>query len=242
MINLNNTQFFYDPYPHALFKDIFDTKFYHQLCIDFPDDAKFERHDYDKQNNLKQLKFSLNDKHELFKDIINKKESLKKLYNYLCRQKFKDDIFEVLNKNSIKLQKYNSPSFFQKIYNKINYNKKFGFEFSMISSDGGFIRPHTDGSDKIVSFVLPIVEDQTISEIPNSGTKILKATDDKFKYNLLNSTVPFENTEIVREVPFSSNQIFLFVKTHNSLHSVGPMKNLNGKTFMRKSINFFIYR
>ena len=28
----------------------------HQLCIDFPDDAKFERHDYDKQNNLKQLK------------------------------------------------------------------------------------------------------------------------------------------------------------------------------------------
>ena len=112
----------------------------------------------------------------------------------------------------------------------------------MISTDGGFIKPHTDGANKLISFVMPIVENDNISKIPNSGTNILKTNDDNYKYNLLNSTVPFELTEIVREIPFDKNQIFLFVKTHNSLHSVGPMKDLNEENLMRKSINFFIYK
>jgi hypothetical protein len=242
MINFKNQRFFYDPYPHAIIKDVFDEKFYSQLCSDFPDDMKFERHDYDKENNLKQKKFILNENSIFFKEIINKKESLKKIYNFLCDQKFKEDIFDLLEKNSIRLQKHNTQGVLRKILNRIKNIKKFGFEFSMISTDGGFIRPHTDGADKLISFVIPIVENKSIEKIPNSGTNILKPTEDKFKYNFLNSTVPFESTEIVREIPFNGNQIFFFVKTHNSLHSVGPMKNLNGESFMRKSINFFIYK
>lgn len=242
MINFKNQKFFYDPYPHALFKDVFDAKFYSQLCSDFPDDMKFERHDYDKENNLKQKKFILNENNIFFKEIINKKESLKKIYNFLCDQKFKEDIFDLLEKNSIRLQKHNTQGVLRKILNKIKNIKNFGFEFSMISTDGGFIRPHTDGSNKLISFVIPIVENKSIENVPNSGTNILKSTEDRYKYNFLNSTVPFESTEIVRKIPFNGNQIFFFIKTHNSLHSVGPMKNLDGETFMRKSINFFIYK
>ena len=33
----------------------------------------------------------------------------------------------------------------------------------MISTDGGFIKPHTDGADKLISFVMPIVENENIS-------------------------------------------------------------------------------
>ena len=203
---------------------------------------EFERHDYDKENNLKQKKFILNENNIFFKEIINKKESLKKIYNFLCDQKFKEDIFDLLEKNSIRLQKHNTQGVLRKILNKIKNIKNFGFEFSMISTDGGFIRPHTDGSNKLISFVIPIVENKSIENVPNSGTNILKSTEDRYKYNFLNSTVPFESTEIVRKIPFNGNQIFFFIKTHNSLHSVGPMKNLNGETFMRKSINFFIYK
>ena len=203
---------------------------------------EFERHDYDKENNLKQKKFILNENNIFFKEIINKKESLKKIYNFLCDQKFKENIFDLLEKNSIRLQKHNTQGVLRKILNKIKNIKNFGFEFSMISTDGGFIRPHTDGSDKLISFVIPIVENKSIENVPNSGTNILKSTEDRYKYNFLNSTVPFESTEIVRKIPFNGNQIFFFIKTHNSLHSVGPMKNLNGETFMRKSINFFIYK
>ena len=128
------------------------------------------------------------------------------------------------------------------ILKKIKKIKNFGFEFSMISTDGGFIKPHTDGANKLISFVIPIVENENFLKITNSGTTILKPTEDKFKYNYLNMTVPFESTEVIRQIPFSKNQIFLFIKTHNSLHSVGPMVNPTGETIMRKSINFFIYK
>ncbi len=242
MINLKDHNIFYEPYPHVLFKDVFDDKFYNQLCSEFPEDIKFDRFDYDKENILKQKKFSMNDNSHYFKEIINKKENLKKLYTFLSSQQFKKNIFEILESNSIKLQKKFSTSFFRKMYEKFTKNKKFGFEFSMISTNGGFIKPHTDGADKLISFVMPIIENPNISKVQDSGTKILKATDDKFKYNELNSTVPFEFTEIVREIPFNRNQIFLFIKTHNSLHSVGPMKESNNDNLMRKSINFFIYK
>lgn len=242
MINLKNCKIFYDPYPHALFQNVFDSKFYNSLCDEFPREIKFDRFDFDKQNNLKQKKFVLNDDSNLFNSIIKKKPNLKKLYNFLSSEQFQNIIFEILEQNSIKLQKSYEKSLLKQMYNKFKNKKKFGFEFSMISTDGGFIKPHTDGADKLISFVMPIIENDNISKIPNSGTNILKTNNDNYKYNLLNSTVPFEVTEVVREIPFDKNQIFLFVKTHNSLHSVGPMKDLNEKNLMRKSINFFIYK
>ena len=45
-----------------------------------------------------------------------------------------------------------------------------------------------------------------------------------------------------REISFKKNQILFFVKTHNSLHSVGPMENIDNHSLMRKSINFSIYQ
>lgn len=242
MINLKENKIFYDPYPHALFTNVFENEFYNKLCDEFPEEIKFDRFDYDKQNNLKQKKFVLNDNNALFTEIIKKKPNLNLLYKFLSSQKFKNIIFELLENNSIKIQKTHSKTVFKRIYNKLKNKKDFGFEFSMISTNGGFIKPHTDGADKLISFVMPIVENNNISKIPNSGTNILQTNDNKYKYNLLNSTVPFELTEVVREIPFDKNQIFLFVKTHNSLHSVGPMENMSENNLMRKSINFFIYK
>ena len=243
MINLNNQKIFYDPYPHALFTDVFDDKFYKDLCSEFPENENFDKFDIDKQNLVKQKKFVLNDKNRSFKNILNKRKNLNLLYNYLISQKFKIEIMRSLEKKNIFFPPHEkNESFFLKIKKKIKNIKNFGFELSMISSDGGFIKPHTDGPDKLISFVIPIVDDDNFLKIENSGTKILIPTDEKFKYNYINKTVPFEVTETVREIPFSKNQIFLFLKTHNSLHSVGPMKMIDEKVKMRKSINFFIYK
>lgn len=242
MINLNNHKYFYDPYPHVLFENVFEETFYENLCKEFPIDKKFENFDLDKQNKLKQKKFVLNDNNPLFKKIINEKKNVKDLYTYLSNENFKNKILDLLEKNFISIPKNNSQSFLKKLYYKFKSIKKFGFEFSMISSDGGFIKPHTDGSDKLISFVMPIIENDNFSEIKNSGTSILKPLTDKYKYNYSNQTVPFEATEEVRQIPFNKNQIFLFIKTHNSLHSVGPMINPSDKAIMRKSINFFLYK
>ena len=59
MINFNNQKYFYEPYPHALYENVFDTPFYENLCDEFPSDQKFDNFDFDKQNQLKQKKFSL---------------------------------------------------------------------------------------------------------------------------------------------------------------------------------------
>ena len=81
MINFNNQKYFYEPYPHALYENVFDTPFYEKLCDEFPSDQKFDNFDYDKQNKLKQKKFSLNDNHPSFKDILNNK-NINDLYNF----------------------------------------------------------------------------------------------------------------------------------------------------------------
>mgnify|MGYP000845540903 CR=1 FL=1 len=244
MFNLNNHKYFYEPYPHALFEKVFDERFYENLCKEFPVDGKFINIDFDKQNQLKQKKFILNDTNKSFKEILKSKKNISDLYSYLSSQIFKKLILDHLEENYISLPKSekNSQNIFKRIYKKINKTKNFGFEFSMISTDGGFIKPHTDGMNKLISFVIPIVKDDSLLKITNSGTSVLKPIDDKFKYNYLNKTVPYEATELVRQIPFDKNQIFLFIKTHNSLHSVGPMINPHNKTIMRKSINFFIYR
>ena len=60
-----------------------------------------------------------------------------------------------------------------------------------------------------------------ISKVENSGTSILNTDSDMYKFNFFNQTVPEEYVNKVKEIGFEKNQIFLFVKTHNSLHSVG---------------------
>ena len=90
-------------------------------------------------------------------------------------------------------------NFLRKIYEKIRRNKKFGFEFSMISTNGGFIKPHTDGADKLISFVIPIIKNNDFETYLTLGTDILRPTEDKYKYNFLNTTVPFEATEVLEK-------------------------------------------
>lgn len=245
MINLNNNKFFYDPFPHAMFENAFDKNFYDNICKEFPIEQKFEKFDYDKQNQIKQNKFVFNDNHQSFKKMLKNKHNISDLYSYLTNQHFRKLILDFLEQNYISLSKYEfNQNILNRAYKKIKKAKKFLFEFSMIPTDGGYIKPHTDGADKLVIMVIPIVDNENLSKIVNAGTKILKPTDDKYKYNYLNSTVPFEATEVIREIPFKKNQFFLFVKTHNSLHSVGPMINpsASDKTLMRKTINFFIYK
>ena len=97
---------------------------------------------------------------------------------------------------------------------KTNYKKFFfektsiDFEFSSIPIKNGFILPHTDGGNKLLGFVIPIIDDDNIFDINNLGTKILKAKTDKYRYNFYNKTVPFEETELVRELPFKKSNVF----------------------------------
>ena len=57
-----------------------------------------------------------------------------------------------------------------------------------------------------------------------------------------NKTVPFELTQEIREIAFKKNQLLLLIKTHNSLHSVGPILSELNENLYRKSITGFLQK
>ena len=70
--------------------------------------------------------------------------------------------------------------------------------------------------------------------------KFINQKKNEHKFNLYNKTVPFEDTEEIREMPFRKNQMYMHVKTFNSLHGVGPIQYNNDSPIYRKSISMFL--
>ena len=94
----------------------------------------------------------------------------------------------------------------------------------------------------ITEFPDTVDEGNEISELENVGTTILSTDNIKYKYNFQNITVPQDQTKKIDYVDFLPNQMMLFVKTHNSLHSVGPIIAKEKKDLFRKSINICIVK
>jgi hypothetical protein len=230
-----------------VFEDVFDQGFYDRMCKEFPSIERLEGLKNKVKNEEKQEKFIFDNnttKQNEFLNFIKKTDNTKLLYSYITSEKFNNQINEVLLKNHIDLgisKALKKRSLKKKIFEFL-FNMKISttVEFSIMKSNSGFLKPHTDGSNKIFSFVIPMIDDDTILKAKNIGTSIRITTDDKYKYNLQNKTVPFELTQEIREIPFKKNQLLLLIKTHNSLHSVGPITSETNENLYRKSITGFL--
>ena len=245
MINFNKSIFFYDPFPHCVIKDFLESSFYKEICEEYPDHDFLKKMEDKKLNDNKFEKFILNNNgsgSNLFFKFLNSTKATKKFYEYINSDKFLTMLNIFLNKNNIDLRiNIRKDSKIKSIIKNIFKKTRVDFEFSSIPVNNGFILPHTDGGNKLIGFVIPIIDDDKILKVKNIGTKILKAKSDKFKFNLFNKTVPFDETELIRELPFEKNQMSFHIKTFNSLHAVGPLKLFdNDKEIFRKSISIFI--
>jgi len=249
MINLNKYKVYYEPFPHLVFEEVFNQEFYNDLCKEFPSIDKLEALKDKLINDKKQEKFTFDNtsiKQKEFINFIKNSNNLKLLYNYIISEKFNDEINQILINNNIDIgikKFFQSKSLKKKIL-ELLFNIKIttSVEFSIMKCNSGFLKPHTDGSNKIFSFVIPIIDNEKILNAKNSGTSIRVPIDDKYKYNLTNRTVPFESTQEIREIPFKKNQILLLIKTHNSLHSVGPILYDSQENLYRKSITGFLQK
>tara|TARA_B100001057_G_C22827222_1_gene941904 strand:+ start:956 stop:1690 length:735 start_codon:yes stop_codon:yes gene_type:complete len=237
MLILKNNLFEYEPYPYGYFNDILDIDFYRSLCNEFPEKNDLKIAEDKKKYNLNKFnKFSLTNDDKEFNSIIKKKPSFKKLYEYLDSEDFISKISDILIENNIDLQlQYYFKKFFVR---KRKYN--IFFEFSSIPCDGGFILPHTDAPKKVMTFIIPIIKDEEkdIENFEKIGTSILAMSDNKFSFNYFNKTIKYENTLEKKYVNFSRNNMLMFIKTYNSLHSVGPIQPLNPSIKFRNSITF----
>ena len=237
MINLSDHLFNYDPYPFGYFNEIFTHEFYKSLCEEYPDISELKISEDKKKYNINKFnKFSLTNDHIEFGDLIKKKKNFLNLYNFLNSKEFFLKISEILLKNNIDLQlNFEKRGFLLK---KRKYN--LFFEFSSIPCDGGFILPHTDAPKKIITFIVPIINDsdKEIENFKKVGTSILSMSDPKYSFNYYNRTMKLEDTIEKKYINFSPNKMLMFIKTHNSLHSVGPVKPINNNIKYRNSITF----
>lgn len=249
MINLNKYKVYYEPFPHLVFEEVFNQEFYNNICKEFPSIDKLEALKDKLINDKKQEKFTFDNtsiKQKEFINFIKKSVNLKLLYNYITSEKFNDEINQILLNNNIDIgiKKFFQNKSLKKKILELLFNIKIttSVEFSIMKCNSGFLKPHTDGSNKIFSFIIPIIDNEKILNAKNSGTSIRIPTDDKYKYNLTNRTVPFESTQEIREIPFKKNQLLLLIKTHNSLHSVGPILYDKEENLYRKSITGFLQK
>ena len=236
MLNLSNHSFDYDPYPTAHFNKIFSDHFYKSLCEEYPDISELKIVEDKKYNINKFNKFYLTNDHIDFNNLLKKKKNFFNLYKFLYSKEFFLKISEILLENNIDLKlNFENKKF---IFKKKNYN--LFFEFSSIPCNGGFILPHTDSPKKIITFVVPIIKDseKEIENFKKVGTSILSVTNPKNSYNFYNRTMKLEETIEKKYINFSQNKMLMFIKTHNSLHSVGPVQPLNNDIKFRNSITF----
>tara|TARA_B100000989_G_scaffold255644_1_gene204598 strand:+ start:1271 stop:2005 length:735 start_codon:yes stop_codon:yes gene_type:complete len=244
MINFSKSNFFYDPFPHCVLNDFLKKDVYEQMCMEYPDISYFEElESKELDNKFKKYRFSNSSKN--FIKFINTMPVTNMFYKYLNSEKFVEELndFLITNQVDLRMNINHQNKIKQIIKNFFSKKPQIDFEFSSIPTQNGYILPHTDGGNKLLGFVIPIIDDENILQVENLGTKIFKAKTDKYKYNFYNKTVPFEDTEFVRELPFKKNQMSLHVKTFNSLHGVGPIINTKNEDVLhRKSISVFILR
>ena len=254
MLNFNKfKELQYKPFPIGAINPIFSDDTFDQLSSNYPSLDFFK----DKSHELGN-KFSLsivNNRKNYF-DFINNNKIWYEFYHYTQSDLFFRSVLSLLNSYNIKL--FNSgesfknknrksyeliDSFIKKIsFNKLIYNKNLlssKFEFSVMTGNGGCIKPHTDSPRKIITLVICMTPYGEWDKNWGGGTSVVEPKDDQKYFNKLNEQLEFEEVNTLKTYEFESNQCLLFVKTFNSLHCVHPINA--DKSILRKSLTINIF-
>ncbi len=249
MLNYNMVEMRYEPYPLAVLRPALDPGLYNELADNFPDEALF--------GTLPKFpyKLSLSEKWAPgnYQQFLRDNRPWREFHAWIKSDDFIRQTVNFLNENHVELplnEAFETGSerirrFFKSV--KRGYFPARGtrlrsrFEFSSLRADGGRVEPHTDAARKVITLVLTMIKDGEWDPSWGGGLDVNRATDDRYSFNWQNKMVPWDKLEIVETVPFLPNQCTVFVKTHNSLHSVREMTQKGSKA-LRKSVTIVIER
>jgi len=111
---------------------------------------------------------------------------------------------------------------------------EFQCEFS--GMDGGVhLPPHTDSTDKLISFVLYFAPTDWREEW-GGATETYRPKDSTHARNWSNFLLQRDQMEVVGKSVFRANRLFFFVKTENSWHGLAPIDLAASSS--RRSFNF----
>lgn len=236
----------------TLFKieNFLDQNTYEFIDKAFPklDNEKFKTYDLEKYHN----KYTINSTDDYYNKLLVQNTELQLIHDTIFSKKFFNYFYENLKKNFF-LSRSKDLKFFYKLLRpktlniSESYIKKLFFtyirrhiEYSYIF-DGGFVAPHTDSRSKLLSLILFFPEGRDgekdigttfwISDKKNLKNQHLTNSEDVKKFK--------ENSDVLTKLDFKKCDLFGFIRTSQSWHSVEPFDL--GKDYIRRSIiiNFY---
>lgn len=250
MLSFQNLEFLYEPYPIGVASNIFDEQYYQQLVASFPPVELFSFMSY--HGN----KYSLSEVNNpaAYHDYVRSSPPWSKFHKWIKREEFAGEILSVLRNHKIDLDLPVVQGNGARVSNRTLLSRlglgrasrsapllSARFEFSMLPADGGFIRPHTDSPQKIITLVIGILPEGEWSPSFGGGTEVLKPKDITNNFNYNNRYLDFDDVETLTTFDYRPNQCVVFIKTFNSLHGVRPM-TAHGHSLMRKTLTINIER
>ena len=249
MIKFDNVKMRYEPYPLGVIRPAIEPGFYDELVKNFPDISLFgtlEKYPY---------KLSLSEKFapENYHRFLRENGPWGRFYAWVKSDDFIRTVVDFLRQNHVDLPLDDALADFPtrakrwgKALLRGHLPRSAGrltsrFEFSVLKAEGGEVAPHTDTPRKVITLIVTMIGEGEWPTEAGGGTEINRPTDPAYAYNWKNRMVPWDKIETLDTVPFVPNQCTVFVKTHNSLHSVRRMSE-TGSQLLRKTLTIVIER
>jgi hypothetical protein len=249
MLSFSDTDFIYEPYPIGVAHGVFEGGYYKSLVESFPPVELF------KFMPALGNKYSLSELNNpgKYHEYVASSGPWREFHRWLKREEFPYEILSMLCERRIDLgiRRPEGDGAKAPVSGLLGRLKGGGrppetrgalsarFEFSMLPADGGFIKPHTDSPQKIVTLVIAILSDGEWDQSFGGGTEVLRPRDATQNFNYTNRYLEFDEVETLDTFEYRPNQCVIFIKTFNSLHAVRPMRG-KGTGLMRKTLTINI--
>lgn len=247
MLSFKHVNFLYEPYPIGVASEVLEPGFYQQLVNSYPPVELFSF------MPLLGNKYSLSELNnaEAYHEYIRSHEPWLQFYNWIKAEDFPSKVLAMLREHRIDLDiepranggSTQRRSLLDKLAGKPLpkpvRNLSARFEFSMLPAAGGFIKPHTDSPQKIITLVIGMLRPGEWNSSFGGGTEVLRPRDITKNFNFKNNYLEFDEVQTLSTFEYSPNNCVIFIKTFNSLHAVRPM-TATDRSLMRKTLTINI--
>jgi hypothetical protein len=239
-LSFDHFRFTYEPYPIGIARDVLPPDYYSQLISAWPRTELFE---FKKMLGNKYSLSEVNNPAQYHR-FVRSQPVWRDFHAFVKSREFLQRTIAMLYSHHMDLglggkflvKDAAQRSFVEKLKVYRHVRKLSArFEYSMLPADGGFIKPHTDAPNKIITLVFSMMPTGEWDDRFGGGTDVLKPRDIQYNYNYMNKQFEFDQMETVSTFPFEPNQCVVFIKTFNSWHSVSPLKG-TGSKIMRKTL------
>ena len=246
--NYDNFVFKYRPFPIGSAAPIMDEATYKELVDNFPSADIFESfQEMGKQGQ--KLTLSERENRKVYEQFVDSHPVWKEFHRWIKSDDFVYGVMEMLKEHYLDLgfeRGHGMERVVRRLkdlvrgrYNLRDSGLRARFEFSALPSNGGNLPPHTDSPAKVATIIVSMAKEGEWDESLGGGTDVNVPKDDRNRYNFMNTMTPFEDMEVVHTYEFKPNQAVLFIKTHDSWHSVRPIKGTD-PTMLRKTLTINI--